>query len=61
MGVAYVEKRSVVFLIVAVLWGSFVYMSDYKNTKADTSVSPEFCVMDSCELGFLLFPYTHIG
>ena len=32
---------AVVFLIVAVLWGSFVYMSDYKITEVDTSVSPD--------------------
>lgn len=29
-----------VFIIIAVLWGSFVYVSDYKITEADTSVSP---------------------
>lgn len=30
-----------VFIIIAVLWGSFVYASDYKITEADTSVSPD--------------------
>lgn len=30
-----------VFIIIAVLWGSFVYVSDYKITEADTSVSPD--------------------
>ena len=29
----------VVFIIIVVLWGSFAYVSDYKITKADTSVS----------------------
>jgi hypothetical protein len=29
------------FIIIAVFWGSFVYVSDYKITKADTSVSPD--------------------
>lgn len=29
-----------IFIIIAVFWGSFVYVSDYKITKADTSVSP---------------------
>ena len=29
-----------VFLIIVVFWGSFVYVSEYKITKADTSVSP---------------------
>ena len=31
----------VIFIIIAVFWGSFVYVSDYKITKADTSVSPD--------------------
>ncbi len=30
-----------VFILIAVLWGSFVYVSDFKITKADTSVSPD--------------------
>ena len=30
-----------VFIIIAVIWGSFVYRSDYKITEADTSVSPD--------------------
>ena len=30
-----------IFIIIAVFWGSFVYVSDYKITKADTSVSPD--------------------
>ena len=29
------------FIIIAVFWGSFVYVSDYKITNADTSVSPD--------------------
>lgn len=29
------------FIIIAVLWGSFVYVSDYKITTVDTSVSPD--------------------
>lgn len=29
------------FIISAVLWGSFVYVSDYKITKVDSSVSPD--------------------
>lgn len=29
------------FIIIVVLWGSFVYVSDYKITKVDTSVSPD--------------------
>ena len=29
------------FIMIAVLWGSFVYVSDYKITEADTSVSPD--------------------
>ena len=32
---------AVIFIIIAVFWGSFVYVSDYKITKADTSVSPD--------------------
>ena len=32
---------AVAFIIIAVFWGSFVYVSDYKITKADTSVSPD--------------------
>lgn len=32
---------AVVFIIIVVLWGSFVYVSDYKITKVDTSVSPD--------------------
>lgn len=31
----------VVFIIIVVLWGSFVYVSDYKITNVDTSVSPD--------------------
>ena len=30
-----------IFIIIAVCWGSFVYVSNYKITKADTSVSPD--------------------
>ncbi len=30
-----------VVFIIAVRWGSFVYVSDYKITEADTSVSPD--------------------
>ena len=30
-----------VFIMIAVLWGSFFYVSNYKITKADTSVSPD--------------------
>lgn len=30
-----------VFIIIVVLWGSFIYVSDYKITKVDTSVSPD--------------------
>lgn len=29
------------FIIIAVFWGSFAYVSNYKITKADTSVSPD--------------------
>ena len=29
------------FIIIVVFWGSFVYVSEYKITKADTSVSPD--------------------
>ncbi len=29
------------FIIIAMLWGSFVYVSDYKITKVDTSASPD--------------------
>ena len=32
---------SVVFIIIVVLWGSFVYVSDHKTIKEDTSVSPD--------------------
>ena len=32
---------AVVFIIMVVFWGSFVYISEYKITKADTSVSPD--------------------
>ena len=32
---------AVVFIIIVVLWGSFVYVSDYKITNVDTSVSPD--------------------
>lgn len=32
---------AVIFIIIVVIWGSFVYVSDYKITKADTSVSPD--------------------
>ena len=32
---------AVTFIIIAVFWGSFVYVSDYKITNADTSVSPD--------------------
>ncbi len=32
---------AVVFIIIIVLWGSFVYVSDYKITEADTSVSSD--------------------
>lgn len=32
---------AVVFIILAVFLGSFVYVSDYKITKVDTSVSPD--------------------
>ena len=31
----------VVFIIIVVLWGSFVYVSDYKITNVDTSVSSD--------------------
>ncbi len=31
----------VVFIIIVVLWGSFAYVSDYKITNVDTSVSPD--------------------
>ena len=31
----------VILIIMAVFWGSFVYVSNYKITKADTSVSPD--------------------
>ncbi|GFI45234.1 hypothetical protein IMSAGC019_00544 [Lachnospiraceae bacterium] len=30
-----------IFIIIAAFWGSFVYVSEYKITKADTSVSPD--------------------
>ncbi len=30
-----------IFIIIAVFWGSFVYVSNYKITKADTTVSPD--------------------
>ena len=30
-----------VFFLIAVLWGGFFYVSNYKITKADTSVSPD--------------------
>ncbi len=30
-----------VFIIAVVFWGSIVYVSDYKITKVDTSVSPD--------------------
>ena len=30
-----------IFIIIAAFWGSFVYVSHYKITKADTSVSPD--------------------
>lgn len=30
-----------VFIIIVMLWGSFIYVSDYKITKVDTSVSPD--------------------
>ena len=30
-----------IFIIIVVFWGSFVYVSDYKITKADTSVSAD--------------------
>ena len=29
------------FIIIVVFWGSFVYVTDYKITKVDTSVSPD--------------------
>ena len=29
------------FIIIVVLWGSFVYVSDYKITRVDTSASPD--------------------
>jgi len=32
---------AIAFIIIAVFWGSFAYVSDYKITKADTSVSPD--------------------
>lgn len=32
---------AVILIIIAVFWGSFVYVSDYKIAKADTSVSPD--------------------
>ena len=32
---------AVVFIIIVVLWGSFAYVSDYKITNVDTSVSPD--------------------
>ena len=32
---------AVAFIIIVVLWGSFVYVSDYKTTNVDTSVSPD--------------------
>lgn len=32
---------AVVFIIIVVLWGSFVYVSDYKITNVDTSVSSD--------------------
>ena len=30
-----------IFIIIVVFWGSFVYVSNYKITEADTSVSPD--------------------
>lgn len=30
-----------IFIIIAVLWGSFVYVSDYKITEVDSSASPD--------------------
>lgn len=30
-----------IFIIIAAFWGSFAYVSNYKITKADTSVSPD--------------------
>ena len=30
-----------IIIIIVVFWGSFVYVSDYKITKVDTSVSPD--------------------
>lgn len=32
---------AVTSIIIAALWGSFVYVSDYKITEVDTSVSPD--------------------
>ena len=32
---------AIVFIIIMVLWGSFVYVSDYKITRIDTSASPD--------------------
>ena len=32
---------AVVFIIIVVLWGSFVYVLDYKITNVDTSISPD--------------------
>lgn len=37
---------AVTSIIIAVFWGSFIYMSDYKITKIDASVSPD----GTCEL-----------
>ena len=30
-----------IFIIIAVFWGSLAYVSNYKITEADTSVSPD--------------------
>ncbi len=30
-----------IFIIIVVFWGSIVYVTDYKITKVDTSVSPD--------------------
>ena len=30
-----------IVIIIAVFWGNFVYVSNYKITEADTSVSPD--------------------
>ena len=52
-----------IFIIIAAFWGSFVYVSDYKITKADTFVSPDgtYEPAEAEDVPFLLFPYTHIG